>query len=124
MYIEQSLGKNKKIPIGVIPAKESNDEVFEACLRRLEQQIQAAEQSTHHVKVNGKVIVLISYFLRYFCISSCDQLFLFELLEVSYNPQQAALDLKSILGQEANPDPSFRFGSKFKLPLTTKENSN
>ena len=56
LYIEQSLGPNTEVPIGVIPSKESNDEVFEACLRRLEQQIQAAEQSTHHVKVNGKVI--------------------------------------------------------------------
>ena len=56
VYIEKSLGPNTDIPIGVIPSKESNDEVFEACLRRSEQQIQAAEQSTHHVKVNGKVI--------------------------------------------------------------------
>ena len=58
LYVEQSLGPNTEIPIGVIPSKESNDKVFEACLRRLEQQIQAAEQSTHHVEVKGKVINL------------------------------------------------------------------
>ena len=58
LYIEQSLGPNTEIPIGVIPSKESNDEVFEACLRRLDQQIQAAEQSTHRVEVNGKVVNL------------------------------------------------------------------
>ena len=58
LYIEQSLGKNTEIPIGAIPAKESNAEVFEACLRRLEQQIQAAEQSTHHITVKGKVTIL------------------------------------------------------------------
>ena len=55
LYVEKSLGPNTEIPIGLIPSKESNDEVFVACLRRLEDQIHEAEVSTHQVIVNGKV---------------------------------------------------------------------
>ena len=55
LYVEKSLGPNTEIPIGLIPSKESNDEVFVACLRRLEDQVHEAEMSTHQVNVNGKV---------------------------------------------------------------------
>ena len=55
LYVEKSLGPNTEIPIGLIPSKESNDEVFVACLRRLEDQVNEAEMSTHQVNVNGKV---------------------------------------------------------------------
>ena len=56
IYVEKSLGPNTEIPIGIIPSKESDDEVFESCLKRLEEQIEAAERATHHININGKVI--------------------------------------------------------------------